>query len=65
LCISSKFNDRYKNAINLVQNLVNTVFEEYKKFCEKHGKTPVKELAIKIEEGVSTKKNTFNEENNN
>ena len=64
LCISSKFNDRYKNAINLVQNLINTVYDEYKKYCEKHKKTPVSELAVKIEEGLPIKKNNLNEDNN-
>ena len=60
LCISSKFLDRYKIACNLVQDLVSNVYEEYKKFCEKNNKTPVSCLAIRREEGISSRKNTMN-----
>ena len=58
LCISSKFADRYNTACNLVQNLVTSVQDEYKKFCDRTGKTPVPCLAIRKEEGLSTKKGT-------
>jgi len=60
LCISSKFADRYKFACNLVQELVASVYEEYKKYCSKINKVPVTCLAIRREEGMSTrKKNEF------
>jgi hypothetical protein len=57
LCISSKFMDRYKIACNLVSELVQSVYEEYKKFCEKNNRTPVSCLAIRKEENLSTRKN--------
>jgi hypothetical protein len=43
-------------ACNLVQELVQTVHEEYKEYCEKIGKTPVSCLAIRKEEGVTSRK---------
>jgi hypothetical protein len=58
LCISSKFHDRYKTAINLVNELVASVYDEYKKYCEKNNKTPVPALALKKEEGISSRKST-------
>jgi len=56
LCISSKFPDRYKIACQLVSELVNNVYEEYKKYCEKIGKNCVQVLAVRKEEGISTRK---------
>lgn len=47
-------------ACNLVQELVYTVHEEYKKYCERANKTPVSCLAIRKEEGISSRKNTVN-----
>jgi hypothetical protein len=61
LCISSKFPDRYKYACNLVQELVYSVYEEYKKYCTKTNKVTVSCLAIRKEEGMSNsrKKSEF------
>lgn len=39
-------------ACNLVQDLIGSVNEEYKKYCEKNKKTPVPNLAIKREENA-------------
>lgn len=36
LCISSRFFDKYKIACDSVQELILQVYEEYKKYCEKH-----------------------------
>lgn len=36
LCISSRFYDKYKVACDCVQELILQVYEEYKKYCEKH-----------------------------
>lgn len=60
LCISSKFLDKYKLACNQVQELVSNVYEEYKKYCEKTNKIPVACLAIRKEEGISSRKSTVN-----
>ena len=38
LCISSRFYDKYQMASNFVQELILNVYEEYRKFCEKHKK---------------------------
>jgi hypothetical protein len=50
-------------AIQLVNDLVSSVYEEYKTFCNKVGKTPVSQLAIRKEEGISSRKNTNRSEN--
>jgi len=62
LCISSKFMDRYKVACQLVNELVSTVYEEYKKYCEKTNKTAVPFLAVRKEEGISTRKSNLKSE---
>ena len=36
LCISSRFYDKYLVACNMAQELLLNVYEEYKKFAEKH-----------------------------
>jgi hypothetical protein len=63
LCISSKFQDKYKRACTLVQELIISVYEEYKRFCERNGKYPSSNLTIQKEESVSSRRNpgpTFN-----
>jgi len=60
LCISSKFLDKYKQSCSLVQELINNVYEEYKRFCSKNCKLGVSKLKIKKEEGISSRKNTIN-----
>lgn len=60
LCISSKNYEKYYQACGLVQDLINSVFEEYKKYCYKVGKTPVSKFVIKKEEGLSNKKGFTN-----
>jgi hypothetical protein len=42
-----------------VQELVSNVYEEYKKYCEKTNKVPVSCLAIRKEEGISSRKSTI------
>lgn len=56
LCISSRNQEKYLQACQLVQDLIATVFEEYKKFCAKQNKTPVSKLALKKEEGLPIKR---------
>lgn len=36
LCISSRFYDKYQIACNMAQELLLNVYEEFKKFSEKH-----------------------------
>lgn len=38
LCVSSRFYDKYQLACNQLQELLLSVYEEYKKYCEKHRK---------------------------
>ena len=57
LCISSKYFDKYKRACNLVQELIINVYEEFKRFCERNGRTPTTNLTILKEENISSKKN--------
>ena len=56
LCISSKFQDKYKRACTLVQELIISVYEEFKRFCERNGKTPSTNLTIQKEESVSSRR---------
>lgn len=56
LCISSRNQEKYLQACQLVQDLIATVFEEYKKYCAKQNKTPVPKLALKKEEGLPIKR---------
>lgn len=57
LCISSKNSEKYIQACSLVDELINGVFEEYKKFCIRTNKTAVSKLVIKKEEGLALKIN--------
>jgi len=40
--------------------LVSSVYDEYKKFCEKNNKIAVSCLAVRKEEGISSRKSTVN-----
>jgi hypothetical protein len=53
LCISSRYFDKYQIACNHVQELILNVYEEYKRFCEKTKKEPIKDLQIKKVETVT------------
>lgn len=64
LCISSKFYDRFKLAINSVQELIHNVYDEYKKYCEKNNKTAVPALAIRKDESISSRKSTIKDIDN-
>lgn len=55
LCISSKNYDKYQHACQLAQELINSVHEEYKRFCHKMNKTPLQKIYVKKEEGISRK----------
>jgi len=56
LCVSSKFPDKYNKACQLVSDLLDKIFEEYKRYCYKHGMIAVKTLAILKEEGAHSRK---------
>jgi hypothetical protein len=58
LCISSKQYNKYQQACGLVEELINSVNEEYKKHCNKYNKTPLSKIYVKIEEGISSRKST-------
>jgi hypothetical protein len=51
-------------AINSVHELIQTVYEEYKKYCEKNNKTAVPCLAVRKDEGISSRKGTINKDEN-
>ena len=56
LCVSSKYVDKYRKACSLVQELLINVYEEYKRYCERRGRTPTTNLTIQKVETISTKK---------
>ena len=39
-----------------MNDLITKIYEEYKKYCEKNGISPVKSLAILKEEGIPSRK---------
>jgi len=51
LCISSRFRDKYTKAKQMVQDLILTTYEDYKRFCEQAGKEVVN-LNTKMSENV-------------
>lgn len=53
LCISSRYFDKYQIACSHVQELILTVYEEFKRFCEKSKREPRADLAIKKTETVT------------
>lgn len=65
LCVSSKHYDKYQQACQLVQELLNSVFDEYKKFCQKANKTALQKIYVVKEEGISKKSNQGRDNNNN
>ena len=57
LCISAKNQEEMKKACAKVDDLLNSIYEDYKKFCIKNKKTPiVKQLAKRIDCGNSLHK---------
>ncbi len=46
-------------ACGMVNDLISVVFEDYKKYCEKNKMNSVNVLAIKREEGMSSRKGTM------
>lgn len=40
-----------------MQELIVNVYEEFKRFCERNGRTPTTNLTILKEENISSKKN--------
>ena len=59
LCISAKNQEGLKKACGLVTELINKIYEEYKKYCNKIGIVPLPKIANKID-GT----NTFHNKNN-
>ena len=55
LCISTKNPEKYVQACQLVEDLINGIFEEYKKFCFKFNKTGISKIFVKKEEGLALK----------
>ena len=57
LCISAKNQEEMKKACSKVDELLNKIYEEYKKFCQKNNITPVApQLANRIDCGNSLHK---------
>ena len=57
LCISAKNQEEMKKACGLVDDLLNKIYDEYKKFCIKNNISPVaSQLANRIDCGNSLHK---------
>jgi len=53
LCISSRSLNIYNKAKKLVESLFSNITDDYKKFCHKKNKKPVKHIFIIKDEGIS------------
>ena len=53
LCISAKNQEGMKKACECVNELLNKIYEDYKKYCIKNGITPINKIAQKIDNGNS------------
>ena len=56
LCVSSKYLDKYQYACELVEELLESVYEDYKKYCYRNGVNTLGKIYKKIEEGITSKK---------
>lgn len=66
MCVSSKYADKYETACKLVQELIDTVYIEYKKHCDKNKKYCLPSLAIKKEDlNINNNNNNNNTNTNN
>jgi len=59
LCISSKYYEKFKLASVLLTDLLNSIYDEYKKAYDKKSKYFIPNLAIKKTEGISSRKSTI------
>ena len=58
LCISARNKEELNKACILVEDLLNKIYDDYKKYCTKNNIFPIlKQLAIKIDCGYSLHKN--------
>ena len=53
LCVSSPYQDKYVLGCNLVKELINGVYAEYKIFSKRNGKKKIPDLQIKMIENVA------------
>lgn len=56
LCVSSKYLDKYTYACELVEELLESVYEDYKKYCYRNGINTLGKIYRKVEEGITSKK---------
>jgi len=59
LCISSKHQEVYRLACDYVQDLLSTIYHDYKVYCQRTGRRYPDNLKIKYVESVPNKENTF------
>jgi len=59
LCISSKDQEVYRMACQLVEELLRSIYREYIAFCQSVGQLPPEKLEIKCIESVPNKENPF------
>ena len=48
--------DKYQYACELVEELLESVYEDYKKYCYRNGVNTLGKIYKKIEEGITSKK---------
>ena len=60
LCISAKNQEGMKKACECVNELLNKIYDDYKKFCSKNGIIPIPKIANKIDIGNSIVHNKGN-----
>ncbi|CAG9335243.1 unnamed protein product [Blepharisma stoltei] len=60
IILSSKFLDKFQQCENLVYELVNVIYEEYKRYCEKQGTSPP-DLRVRKVEQIKGRARAFRE----
>lgn len=53
LCISCRYYDKYLLACKAVEDLINNVYNDFKRFCDKHGHKYDSDLKVKKTESFS------------
>lgn len=53
LCISCRYHDKYKLACKAVEELIEHVYSDYRRFCDKHGMKQEYDLKVKKQESFT------------
>jgi len=63
LCISCRYFDKYQLACKAVEDLINSVYSDYRRFCEKHNQKQEYDLKIKKLESLTGRRHQQSQNN--